>query len=320
MTSRILLIDDSIDIHDLLGIMLLDEPLELLSATSGVQGIEMARREAPDLILLDVEMPAFDGFAVCQALKADSLTSEVPIIFLSGITTTAEKIRGLDLGAVDYVSKPFDPAELRARVGAALRTKRLTDMLAKRAMLDGLTGLWNRRYFDIRLETELANRSRHGCTIGCAILDIDHFKSINDTYGHPVGDAVICGVAQILTTGVREGDVVARIGGEEFAILTSDPAEYRAASLAERLRLSIENFSLVRGRTTIRVTCSFGVAKCSPIVRTDCTSLVNLADQALYSAKRSGRNRVVEADTFSAPAPARASLSMFAGRVIPAAC
>src|SRR5687767_10189446 len=173
--SKILVIDDAEPIHDLLRYHLADEPVEIHSALDAKAGVRLALALAPDMILLDVEMPDVDGFEAIRQLKREQATLGIPVVFLTGVTTTEEKIRGLDLGATDYVTKPFEPAELRARVRATLRTRRLLDLLSRKAMIDGLTGLWNRAYFEQHIEIEVAKARRSGQAVACIMADLDHF-------------------------------------------------------------------------------------------------------------------------------------------------
>jgi two-component system, cell cycle response regulator len=287
MLQKLLVIDDSESIHALLRVRLRDEPVEIVSALDGVRGLETAKRISPDLILLDVEMPGSNGFAVCQELKRDALTNSVPVIFLTGASSTDEKIRGLDAGAVDYITKPFDAAELRARVRAGLRTKFLLDLLNKKAMIDGLTGLWNRAYFDQRLaaETSLAVRTRRPLSV--VMADIDHFKRINDRFGHPCGDEVLRTVGQILSESCRAEEVVCRYGGEEFGIVVPNSPVADAAALAGRFNRVIASHEFICRGVRAPLTCSFGVAELA-----QGGDMVELADQALYQAKQNGRNRV----------------------------
>jgi diguanylate cyclase (GGDEF)-like protein len=290
MKQRILLIDDSTDIHFQVRLMLSDESVEVATVASGPEGIAAAKLRAPDLILLDVDMPAPNGFEVCKSLKSDQATLSVPVIFLTGMSSTEEKIRGLNLGATDYVTKPFEPAELRARVQAALRTKYLIDLLAQRAMVDGLTGLWNKTYFEKRLSAEMAASARTGRIVGCIAGDVDHFKKVNDTYGHPAGDQILRTVAQTMLGVIRQEDVLCRVGGEEFSVLTGDATAGGAAALAERLRKAIEQTRCVYQGTQISVTCSFGVVESGG--GSVNANLIEQADKALYQAKAQGRNRV----------------------------
>ena len=292
MTQRVLLIDDSPDVHVLVGARLKGEALALQHANGGREGLDAAFSTQPDLILLDVEMPDLDGFEVCRRLKADACTSAIPVIFLSGACSTEEKIRGLDLGAADYVAKPFDPAELRARVRVSLRTKYLLDLLARKAMIDGLTGLWNRAYFEQRLPAEQAMADRTGRALACLMIDLDGFKHANDTCGHAFGDHVLREAARAMSENCRAHDVVCRYGGDEFAVLLPDSTLEQAAVLAERIRASVESMQLTRGQGLVSITCSIGAG-----------STVPSADEAVYRAKRAGRNRVVTADE-AAPAAA----------------
>lgn len=287
--QKILVIDDSKPIQMLIRARLGDEPVDLHFASDGDTGLRMAREVGPDLILLDVEMPGTSGFDVCVTLKSDAQTMHVPVIFLTGATSTDEKIRGLDLGAVDYVTKPFEPAELRARVRASLRTKFLVDLLAKKAQIDGLTGLWNRAFFDSRLAQEAALTARTGAPLSVLLLDVDHFKSVNDRFGHPFGDTVLRSVAQVVVDAGRTTDVVCRYGGEEIAMVAPNTGLTGAALLAERIRSRIAAMGLSHRGAPVQVTASIGV---SPVAPGPANQAVADADAALYRAKQAGRNRV----------------------------
>ncbi len=287
MQQRALIIDDSQEVCALVRACLSDEAIEVLCVSDGVKGIATARTLQPDVILIEADMPDLDGYAVCRILKDESVTAAIPIIFLSGETSTARKVEGFDLGAVDYIIKPFDPAELRARVRATLRTKFLMDLLSRRAQIDGLTGMWNRDYFEQRLKSEVARSRRTKCPLGCIMLDVDLFKSINDRHGHPFGDEVLCRIAQALVRESRQRDVVCRYGGEEFSILAPDTAADGVIDIAERMRQAIEGLGLKNGQEPVQVTCSFGV--CS---RVGDITVVDAADCALYQSKQAGRNRV----------------------------
>ncbi len=287
--QKILVIDDSKPIQMLIRARLGDEPVDLHFANDATTGLVSAAELMPDLILLDVDLPDASGFEVCTRLKADVRTMHVPIIFLTGATGTDEKIRGLDMGAVDYVTKPFEPAELRARVRASLRTKFLMDLLAKKAQIDGLTGLWNRAYFDSRLTQEATLLSRTGTPLAVVLLDVDHFKSINDRFGHPFGDTVLRAVAQAAVDVARTTDVVCRYGGEEFAIIAPNTGHEGATMLAERVRSRIEQMELSHRGSPLRVTASLGLSTVQPGAP---LPAVAAADAAMYHAKQKGRNRV----------------------------
>ena len=291
--NRVLVIDDEEAIHKLVIARLHPEGIEVTSELDGERGIERALEDSPDLILLDIGLPVLDGFAVCERLKEHSSTRNIPVIFLTGETTTDAKVRGLDLGAVDYVTKPFDQVELRARVRAALRTKRLQDILEQQSFLDGLTGLWNRPYLDRRVESELNVALRYARPLSLVMVDVDSFKSVNDTYGHLFGDIVLQGVAEALRAYARTSDIVARYGGEEFAVLLTDTGPKGAIFVAERLRASVEAKQFEIRGNAVSVTASFGLA-CSESLSGPLTPevLVGVADRALYASKDAGRNCV----------------------------
>ncbi len=289
--NRVLVIDDELSIHKLIAARLRPEGIVVTGELDGVRGISRAITESIDLILLDVGLPNLDGFQVCRKLKEHPSTRNIPIIFLTGDTTMEGKIRGLDMGAVDYVTKPFEQAELRARVRAGLRTKRLQDILERQSFLDGLTGLWNRPYLDQRLESELNVAHRYGRPLGLMMTDIDHFKLVNDTYGHLFGDIVLQGVAEELRGYARRSDIVARYGGEEFAVLLTDTPLSAGTFVAERLRASVENRRFEVQDQLVTVTASFGLA-CTENIVGEVTpeALIDAADRALFASKDAGRN------------------------------
>jgi diguanylate cyclase (GGDEF)-like protein len=270
-----------------------DELVEMEFAAGGAEALEKAGAFLPDLVLLDVDMPDLSGMEVIRRLKSEMRTMSIPVIFLTGSDSPEAKVKGFELGAVDYVTKPFDPTELRARVRATLRTKYLMDLLSQKAMIDGLTGTWNRAYFDERLPAEVSLSRRTGNQVSLVMLDIDHFKEVNDTYGHPFGDDVLRAVARALGARVRVSDVVCRFGGEEFAIILPNTDAPRATMLAEDLRLLISEMVILCGKTLVPVTASLGV---SDLGRDqEASEMIKAADGAMYASKRSGRNRVTSA-------------------------
>jgi two-component system, cell cycle response regulator len=282
---NVLIIDDSQDVHDLLGVRLRSEDISLTHALDGPTGLVEARRQ-PDLILLDVDMPEMNGFDVIRRLKDDATTGPIPVIFLTANAGVDQKVTGFDLGAVDYVTKPFEPNELRARVRAALRTKRYQDLLASRANIDALTTLWNRAMFERRLVGELGQS--HAVTL--VMVDVDHFKKLNDAYGHPTGDRVLQAIGETLWSTVRESDLPCRYGGEEMAVVLPGSTVIEGRQVAERLRERIASLPLEFRGKPISVTASFGVATAGHDRSRDL--LVQAADEALYRAKHGGRNRV----------------------------
>lgn len=294
MSQTVLVIDDSVEIHHLLEVRLRPERLELRYALDPDEGLVAARTLQPDLILLDVAMPGKSGFEVCRLLKQDPRTAALPVIFLSGSSDVGNKVQGFELGAVDYVTKPFDPAELRARVRAALRTKRYQDLLAARAQLDGLTGLWNRAYFDRRVAEEIAAVQRYGRRLCLVMVDIDHFKALNDQHGHPFGDQVLQAVGETLALSVRTADAACRYGGEEFCLILGETDSQGGLVLAGRVRERLLGLNLWCGGQAVPVTASFGVASsdlyADPAELT-VRQLITAADTALYQAKAGGRDR-----------------------------
>jgi diguanylate cyclase (GGDEF)-like protein len=295
--QSVLAIDDTKDIHDLLRVRLRAEGVLLHHAHGAEDGLAMARALAPDLVLLDVDMPKMSGFDVCRRMKSDPATASIPIIFLTAASDVDDKVVGFDLGAIDYVTKPFNTAELRARVRAALRTKRYQDMLAHRAQIDGLTGLWNRGYFDQRLTEEVAAAKRYDREVSLVLVDLDHFKSINDTHGHPFGDRVLMATSEVVSASVRATDAACRYGGEEIAVILTETGMSGARTCAARIREEIEKLGLVSKGKPVVVTASIGLA-CTTSIGKDAlapSALVDAADGALYAAKQTGRNRICEA-------------------------
>ena len=259
MSQRVLLIDDCYTIHGLIKARLKDQRLEWHSAYDGKQAVETAARILPDLILLDVDLPEFDGFEVCRRLKEDPRTMDIPVVFLTGATSTEEKIKGLELGAVDYIAKPFDPAELRARVKVSLRTKLLTDLLTTRALVDAVTGLFNRQYFDARLAAESAIAVDEGHPLACALIDIDRFRHVNAEYGHPFGNEILREVAQLLLEMLAPHDVISRYSGGQFAVISRGIIRRKQIRESiDRFREAIEQHNWVRNGMPVHVTCSAG--------------------------------------------------------------
>ena len=299
MTQTILAIDDSPEIHQLLKVRLKNLDVELSHASCGQEGYDLAQTQHPDLILLDVMMPDSTGFDVCRRLKATPDTQNIPVIFLTGASDVEQKVLAFDVGAVDYIQKPFDSAELNARVRAALRTKRFQDMLAQRAMIDGLTGLWNRPQFDQRLHEEVAASARYDRPLSLILMDVDKFKNLNDTHGHPFGDEVLQAVGDVLQAHARTSDCPCRYGGEEFGIILRETDLEGAVVVAERLREALQNLQLRNKGQDVPVTASFGVVSttlCMNPVNLTREWLVEAADKALYAAKEGGRNRVCTAN------------------------
>jgi len=291
----VLLVDDCVDVQRLLNARLRSDSLRLVCASSGESGLTLAVERVPDVILLDIGLPNMDGFEVLRQLKAHSETMQIPVIMLSGVRSSQDKVTAFDLGAHDFVMKPFEIPELRVRIRSAVRLSTLLRMLSQRAQLDGLTGLWNRAYFDTRWTEEVAQAGRHGRALSLALLDADHFKSINDSFGHPAGDAVLQGIARLVQAESRAGDICCRYGGEEFAVILPETSPENAGRLFERVRQQLEQ--VVWSQHPERpVTMSIGVAGTDGRASLSAADWLALADQNLYAAKRGGRNRLVATD------------------------
>jgi two-component system, cell cycle response regulator len=261
----------------------------VIAASDGEQALQLARDQHPDLLLVDVTMPGRDGYDVCRAIQAES-TTPPPVIFLTAHTNTDARVAGLDAGAVDYIVKPFANEELVARVRAALRTKATHDGLAERAARDGLTGVFNRRELDARTTQGVALAHRHSRPYSCLLLDIDHFKQVNDTYGHAAGDTVLREAAQRICNASRVSDVVGRYGGEEFVVLLPETTGVAAVVAADKMRALLSATPVVAGTTSIPIRASIGVAAWGEAMRAP-SDLYAAADEALYRAKELGRDR-----------------------------
>lgn len=305
-TPVVLLVDDAPEIHRLLGVKLRNDDLTLLSAFGGEEALDIAADLQPSLILLDLNMPGIDGLETLRRLKLESNTVEIPVIILSGSTTSSDKVVSFELGATDYVTKPFDVPELRARIASSLRVTRLMRMLAQRAQIDGLTGLWNRAHLNDKLAAEIEQSQRSGDSLSLVMCDLDHFKRLNDSFGHPAGDLVLQTFAKILKAELRRYDVACRYGGEEFALIVPSSDSQSTIGLCERIRTTIETMTWVR-YPEMRVTGSFGVCTGDARHMRGIADWIEAADRALYSAKDAGRNRihVYDAESGSGKPPLR---------------
>lgn len=291
---RLLVVDDSELIHRLLKVRLQFERIEIETASSSEEALRLIKEFEPDVILMDIDLGVgdpMDGFEILSEIKSDSSTRDIAVIFISGSTETMDRVRALELGAIDFIGKPFEVVELKARIRSALRVRSMVRILAQKARIDGLTGLWNRAYFDARMDEELIAAGRHGRPLSLILCDLDAFKGLNDEHGHPFGDEVLERFAQILGAG-RSSDIACRYGGEEFALILPDTDREQALQAAERARWAIEG-ERWPDHPGLVVTASFGVSQYR--VDLDQAMMVTAADQALYRAKELGRNRVEHA-------------------------
>ncbi len=285
VSGLILVADDSAVMRAVLRGELTKHGWDVAEAVDGVHAVERCRELRPHILLLDIEMPRMNGYQVLATLTADPELADIPVIFLTGRDSGRDVAEGLRRGAHDYLRKPFEPVELLARLLVAHRTRVLREELRDLAMTDALTGLHNRRWMQEQLTTLASRYRRHGNPLSAVLIDVDHFKQINDVKGHEAGDAMLRTIAQRITARLRMEDLVARWGGEEFLVLTPETHVGPAATLAEDLRAAVEA-SGEGGSATI----SLGVAE----MRAGMTpsDLVRQADDAMYAAKAAGRNRV----------------------------
>lgn len=297
--GTVLIADDSLVIRAVVRRGLEDEGYQVMEAVDGLDALGRCRQRAPDVILLDIEMPGLDGYQVLAELKSDAGLKDIPVVFLTSRGSMNDVVAGLRGGAHDYLKKPFEAVELLARVGAALHVKKLQDQLRQRnaelhrlSSTDGLTGLFNRRYLDEELARRNQDSLRHHDVLCLLLLDIDHFKQVNDTYGHPAGDLVLQAFADRIGIGLRAGDIAGRWGGEEFLAILPRTNLDGALDVAERIRSATAATPVSVTGQDISVTISGGCA----LGPADSTSaLIRLADQCLYQAKGAGRNRIVAA-------------------------
>ena len=290
---RILIVDDVPENIEVLGEILTDN-FDLQCAFSGPEALELAA-ELPDLILLDVLMPGMDGFEVCACLKATAATAEIPVIFITAKNDPEAEMAAFAAGAVDFITKPVNPVTARARIQTHLTLKRQKDLLRAQAMVDGLTGIANRRFFDERLLAEWGHVQRHQRSLAILMIDIDHFKGYNDHYGHQAGDNCLRRVATTLNASMqRAHDLAARYGGEEFICMLPECDLQGAITKAEALRAAVAALEIPHAAspTGDRLTLSIGVAATIPPSQASPDTLVAAADAQLYLAKQAGRNRV----------------------------
>ena len=294
--GKILAIDDSqFNIHAL--VQILGEAYTVKCESDPVEGLEAVKTFTPDLILLDVVMPKMTGFEVIKLLKDDESTRDIPVVFLTGLSDRKSEQRGLGLGAVDYVKKPFDAHTVLLRVQTQFKIINLLKELYKQGLTDPLTGMGNRRHFNNVLEMEWKRSARNKSPLSFVISDIDHFKNINDNFGHLSGDMVLKEVAQVIKEGAkRVTDHTARWGGEEFAIIMPETDRNGAFFVAEKIRAEVEKtvFKVENG-VEIKVTISMGVNTVVVDLSSDytMTKFLTDADSVLYKAKDLGRNRVI---------------------------
>jgi two-component system, cell cycle response regulator len=295
--TTVLIADDSLVVRAVVRSGLEEEGYQVTEADNGTSALAQCHLSPPDVILLDVEMPGLTGHQVLAKLKSDETLKDIPVVFLTGHTSMADVVTALRGGAHDYLKKPFESAELVARVGAAAKVKKLQDRLRERnddlervSRTDMLTGLNNRRHMDeeVTRQHSIARRGHHD--LGVILLDIDHFKHVNDNYGHAAGDQVLCEFAQRLLGQLRAGDIAGRWGGEEFLVILPGTGLDGTRHVAERICAATAATPITAEGHRITVTVSGGCA-IGPAASPDV--LVSTADAQMYQAKQAGRNRIV---------------------------
>jgi len=306
LKARLLLVEDSEAQGKELISMLERLGYSVVWARTGVEGLRLMRGDRPDLVLLDVVLSDLDGFAVCRWMKVTPETKDIPVIMLTAKSSVSDRVEGLHIGADDYIGKPFAPDELEARIFAQLRGRAANTELKARnqeletmlhrvealALTDPLTGLFNRRRFADVLKREFAITKRYKNPLSCLMMDVDHFKQLNDRFTHDAGDEVLKHISNTIVGGLREVDLPSRYGGEELAILLPQTPKDNAMLVAERLLDKIRAHVFTFGTETVTVTVSIGVAASTDVPDGSPEDLVKAADVALYDAKSKGRNRV----------------------------
>jgi diguanylate cyclase (GGDEF)-like protein len=311
--ATVLVVDDTQMNLRIVSELLSRQGYAVQQAHDGEAALESVRNALPDLILLDIRMPGLDGYQVCERLKIEERTKDIPVIFISALDEVLDKVKAFSAGGVDYITKPFQVDEVLARVETHLALRRLRKELEEQnlrleqeiserkkmevqlrllAVSDPLTNIFNRRHFFALAEKEMARASRYDHPMSVVLMDIDHFKRVNDTHGHLVGDQVLVALTKMCAENMRTVDIFARYGGEEFSILLPETGKISAFEVAERLRLKIAANPFEVNGFDIPITVSLGVASTECEVGISLDELLDRADKALYRSKNEGRDRV----------------------------
>ena len=296
---KVLVADDSAVSRKLVELTLHEKQYSLVFAESGREALDLFAEHRPALVIVDWIMPDLTGLEICQHIRSRPQASYTYIILLTGKSEKESVVEGLAAGADDYLTKPFHHEELIARVGVGLRIIGLQReieaknlLLKELALTDALTSLPNRRAIEDWATRQLSGAARYGFSFWVALADLDHFKTVNDTYGHDAGDAVLKAFSEILRSNSRQSDICGRIGGEEFLLVLTHTTEENAKLLIDRVRVQLEGTQFNFDGSSLKVTASFGLAGFAGTRAPDFNRLVAQADAALYSAKRQGRNRL----------------------------
>ncbi len=306
--DTILIVEDETNNRLLLKTYLTSDGYQVKIAKNGEEALRIVAEDPPSAIVLDVLLPNIDGFEVCRRLKSSEMTSFIPVIMVTALRGNEERVKGNEVGADDFVQKPFNRVEILTRIKSLLRIKGLHEALKQKvtelekaksklrqlAVTDGLTGLYNYRAFRQQLHQEISRSKRFNLPVSLLIMDFDHFKVYNDLFGHPNGDKVLKLFAKRIYQNIRDVDCFARYGGEEFVLILPGTDKKSAKIVAEKIRQLVEKsaFPFEEQLPTKRITISVGVAS-FPQDTDDEEEFIKLTDKALYKAKKSGRNRIV---------------------------
>ena len=294
MAIKIMVVDDSI--LDRTAINKLLDDYDITCATCGEDMWKLLEHVVPALILLDVVMPGENGFQIAKKLTTIDRYSDIPIIFITSKESGKDVEEGFDSGGMDYIKKPFNEIELRARIRSVLAKKRQELELREKTITDPLTGIYNRRYFFEVLDKNMEHARRNPQhTFSTAIVDIDHFKNVNDANGHLAGDSLLRQFSEFLKRSIRPYDILARYGGEEFVVLFKDCSRKDSGEVLGRIKDAVEQTAYRYQDCTIRFTFSGGISDLSDLNDGPCSAddLIRIADERLYAAKQTGRNRIV---------------------------
>jgi two-component system, cell cycle response regulator len=302
--GKILVVDDDSAARREIIEILESVGYDVVEGENGHQALSLVRDESPHLVVMDVEMPGMGGHEACRIIKGNKGFGFIPILLVTAHDDVQTKVDGLELGADDYLVKPLNRLEMVARVTSMMRLKNLQDellaanqrltevneRLQELSMTDPLMKICNRLFFQKRINYEFQRADRYLTPLALLMADLDHFKQVNDSYGHPFGDVVLKKTAEVLESSVRQVDIVARYGGEELVIACPETNMKEAGIVAERIRSRIEKTDFAQGKTKCNITLSIGVAVCPDKRIHNVDELLNRADEALYAAKQAGRN------------------------------
>ena len=298
---RVLVVDNDSELRTFARNALRDEEFEVDTSSNAVEAYELLGKHHHAIMLLDLNLPRTDGYEVLRTVREERRYELMSIVVMSGSNDLETKIKSLDQGAIDFIAKPIHPQELAARIRALVRLRQRQDSileeyqkLSELTLTDPLTGAYNRRAMESLLGARLSESLRYNIPISCVMVDIDHFKEVNDAHGHGVGDLVLREIAEVALAQTRQEDALIRYGGEEFLLILFHTTKEGAANFAERLRMQTENHIFIKDHQALKITLSAGTATHPEDVgATDVDSMIALADQRLYAAKRAGRNKVV---------------------------